>query len=66
VARAILLGGLRPAGRVEIAISASISQKKEWGGARFDDCLDAQDGNHPVSRIPAAIPSGAELLLQNH
>src|SRR5215510_3517053 len=27
VARAILLGGLRPAGRVEIAMSASISQK---------------------------------------
>ena len=28
VARAILLGGIRPAWRVEIAMSASISQKK--------------------------------------
>src|SRR5262249_48299471 len=28
VARAILLGGLRPAGRVEIEMSASISQRK--------------------------------------
>jgi hypothetical protein len=47
-------------------MSASISQKKGWGGAHFDDSLDAQDGNRPVFRIPAAIPSGAELLLQNH
>jgi hypothetical protein len=47
-------------------MSASISQKKGLGGARFDDRLDAQDGNHPVFRIPAAIPSGAGLLLQNH
>jgi len=27
--------------------------------------LDAQDGNHHVFRIPAAIPSSSELLLQN-
>ncbi len=47
-------------------MSASISQKKGWVIIRFDDGLDAQDGNHPVFRIPAAIPSGAELLLQNH
>ena len=66
MARAILLGGLRPAGRVEIAMSASISQKKGWGGARFDDRPDAQDENHPAFHTPAAIPSGAELLLQNH
>jgi hypothetical protein len=32
----------------------------------FDDRLDAQDGNHPVFRIPAAAPSFAALLLQNH
>jgi hypothetical protein len=51
---------------VEIAISAPISQKKGWGGARFDDRLDAQDGNHLVFRIPAVIPSGAESFLQNH
>jgi hypothetical protein len=32
----------------------------------LDDRLDAQDGSHPVLRIPAAIPPGAALLLQNH
>jgi hypothetical protein len=32
----------------------------------FDDRLDSQDGNHPVFRIPAATPSFAALLLQNH
>src|SRR5215813_795877 len=58
VARAILLGGLRPAGRVEIAMSGSISQKKGWGGAHFNDRLDAQDENHPAFRTPAAIQSG--------
>jgi hypothetical protein len=47
-------------------MSVAISQKKRLGGARFDDRLDAEDGNHPVFRIPAAIASGAELLLQNH
>jgi hypothetical protein len=47
-------------------MSASISQKKGWGINRIEDRLDAQDGNRPVFRIPAAIPSGAELLLQNH
>jgi hypothetical protein len=47
-------------------MSASISQKKGWGGARINDRLYAQDGNHPVFRIPTAIPSGAELLLQNY
>jgi hypothetical protein len=47
-------------------MSAAITQKKGWEGARFDDSLDAHDGNRPVFRIPAAIPSGAELLLQNH
>src|SRR5262249_36263217 len=62
VARAILLGGLRPAGRVEIAKSASISKNKGWGDARFNDRLDAKDENHCVFRIP----SGAGLLLQNH
>jgi hypothetical protein len=34
--------------------------------ARDGDRLDAQDGNHHVFRIPAAIPSSSELLLQNH
>src|SRR5215813_2765705 len=48
VARAVLLGRLRPAGRVEIAMGAWISQTKGWGGARINDRLDAQDGNHPV------------------
>src|SRR5262245_17613507 len=66
VARAILLGRLRTARRVEIAMGASISQKKGRGGARFGDRLDAQNGNHPAFRTPAAIASGAELLLQNH
>jgi hypothetical protein len=47
-------------------MSASISQKRGWGGARLDGRLDAQDGNHHVFRILAAIPSGAELLSQNH
>jgi hypothetical protein len=47
-------------------MSAAISQKKGWGVARFNDRLDAQDENHPAFRAPAAIPSGAELLLQNH
>jgi hypothetical protein len=47
-------------------MSAPISQKKGWGGARFDDRLEAQDGNHLVFRVPAAIPSGAELLFQNY
>jgi hypothetical protein len=28
----------------------------------FDDRLEAQSGNHPVSRIPAAIRSSAALL----
>jgi len=51
---------------VEVAMSASISQKKGCGGARFNDRLDAQDENHPAFHTPAAIPSGAELLLQNH
>jgi len=51
---------------MEIALSAPISQKKVWSGASFDDPLDEQDGNHPVFRIPAAIPSGAELLFQNY
>jgi hypothetical protein len=51
---------------MEIAMGASISQMKGRGGARFDGRLDEQDGNHPVFRIPAAIPSGAELLFQNH
>jgi RNA polymerase sigma factor (sigma-70 family) len=31
MASALLLGRLRPPGRVEIAMSASISQKKRWG-----------------------------------
>jgi len=60
------LGGLRPAGRVEIATSAAISQKKGWGGARLGDRLDTQGGNHPVFRIPAAMPSSIALLLQNY
>jgi hypothetical protein len=51
---------------MEIALSAPISQKKGRGGARFDDRLDEQDGNHPVFRTPATIPSGAESLFQNH
>jgi hypothetical protein len=36
------------------------------GITRFDDRLDAQDGNHLVFPIPAAIQSVAELPLQNH
>jgi len=34
-------------------MSASIPRKKGWGGARFDDRLDAQCGNHRrfVSRL---------------
>jgi hypothetical protein len=36
-------------------MSVSICQKKRWGGARFDDRLDAQDGNQRVFRILAAI-----------
>jgi hypothetical protein len=32
----------------------------------FYDLLDAQDGNHPVARIPAAIPSSIVLLFQNY
>jgi hypothetical protein len=47
-------------------MSAAIPQKKGWGGARFEDHLDAQDGNHPVFRIRAAIPFSVALLLQNH
>jgi hypothetical protein len=47
-------------------MSASISQKKGWGGAFSDNRLDAQDGNHPVFRIPAAFPSSITLLLQNY
>jgi len=47
-------------------MSASILQKMGWGGASFNDRLDAQDENHPAHHTPAAIPSGAELLLQNH
>jgi hypothetical protein len=47
-------------------MSASIPRKKGWVIIRFDARLDAQDENHPVFRIPAAIPSDAELLLQNH
>jgi hypothetical protein len=47
-------------------MSASISQKKRWGGARFDDRRDAHDGNHPVFCIPAAIPSSTPLILQNY
>ena len=41
MARALLLGGLRPAGRLEIAMSASISQKKGWAITRdaFDRML---------------------------
>jgi hypothetical protein len=30
VAGAVLLGGLRPAGRVEIAMSVLVSRKKGW------------------------------------
>jgi hypothetical protein len=33
--------------------------------ARDDDRLNTQDGTHHVFRIPAAIPSSSELLLQN-
>jgi hypothetical protein len=51
---------------VEIVVSASISQKKGRGVARFDDRLDAQGGNHPEFRIPDAMPSSSALLLQNH
>jgi hypothetical protein len=51
---------------MEIAMSAPISQKKGWGGARLDGRLGAQDVNHHVFRMPAAIASGDELLLQNH
>jgi hypothetical protein len=47
-------------------MNASVSQKMGWVISRFDDRLDAQDGNHPVFRIPAPIPSGAELLFQNY
>ena len=41
MARAILLGGLRPAGRVEIVMNARISQKKRWVVTRvaFDRML---------------------------
>jgi hypothetical protein len=45
-------------------MSASISQNKGWGGARFDDRLGAQGGNHPVFRIPAAIPSSKEVFYK--
>jgi hypothetical protein len=45
-------------------MSASIPRKKGWGGARFDDRLDPQAGNHPVFRIPAAIPSGANCFYK--
>jgi hypothetical protein len=31
-----------------------------------DGRLDSHDGNHPALRIPAAIPSSAALILQNH
>jgi len=51
---------------VEIALSAAISEKKGWGGARLDDRLDAQDGNHPAFRIPAAISYSIALLFQIH
>src|SRR5262245_18020836 len=64
MAGAILLGGIRPAGRMEIAMSASISQNKGWGGARFDDRHGAQDGNHTVFRIPAAISSSKALFYK--
>ena len=47
-------------------MSAAISQKKGWVIIRFGDRLDAQDGNHHVFRIPAAIPFSVALLLQNH
>jgi len=47
-------------------MSAAISQKKGWGGVRFDDRLDAQDGNHNVFRIQTAITSSAALLIQSH
>jgi len=47
-------------------MGASISQKKVWSGASFDDSLDAQDANHPVLHIRAAILSLTTLLLQNH
>src|SRR5262249_14000062 len=45
-------------------MSASISQKKGWGITRFDDRLGAQDGNHPVFRIPAAIRSSKALFYK--
>jgi hypothetical protein len=47
-------------------MSASIYHKKGWGITGFDDRLDAQDGRRLMFRIPAAISSGAALLLQNH
>jgi hypothetical protein len=47
-------------------MSAAISRKKGWEGAHFDVRLDAHKGNHLVFPIPAAIPSGAALLLQKH
>jgi hypothetical protein len=47
-------------------MSATISRKKGWGDARFDDRLNAHNGSRPVFRIPAAIQSGAELLFQNY
>jgi hypothetical protein len=47
-------------------MSAAISRKKRWVIAHFNDRLETQAGNHPAFRTPAAIPSGAELLLQNH
>jgi hypothetical protein len=51
---------------MEIAMSAPISQKKGWGGARLDGRLGAQDVNHHVFRMPAAIPSSTALLLQSY
>jgi hypothetical protein len=45
-------------------MSASISQNKGRGGARFDDRLGAQNGNHPVFCIPAAIPSSKALVYK--
>ncbi|HEU4984581.1 MAG TPA: hypothetical protein VFT58_02980, partial [Nitrososphaera sp.] len=32
----------------------------------FDDHFGARDGNYPALCVPAAIPSGASLLSQNH
>jgi hypothetical protein len=49
---------------VEIAMSASIPRKKGWVIIRFDNRLDAQDGNQPVFRIPAAIPSGPNCFYK--